>query len=103
MRTPEGYEKADLRKYLDSIGAYHYWPTTFGMGPVTNDGFACIPPYGRFWLLEVKREGKGPTKRQEDTANEVRTAGGIVLCGTAKFIIPRIQEHLNTGGSYPYD
>ena len=59
MRTPEGYEKDEIKKYLDSIGAWYFCPYMAGFGKSgVPDIVACIQ--GKFWAIEVKREGKEP-------------------------------------------
>ena len=64
MKTPESYEKADIKKYLDSIGAWHFSPYMAGFGKAgVPDIVFCYQ--GRFGAIEVKREGKTPTKLQE--------------------------------------
>lgn len=90
MKTPEAYEKADVDKYLKSIGAYNVKPATFGYGSSGHaDRVCCIN--GEFWSLEVKREGKKPTKIQELRMQEVAKAGGMVAWGTAEKIIDEIE------------
>lgn len=91
MKTPEGYEKADIRKYLNSIGAYHVVThmTGFGAGG-TPDIIACIA--GCFLTVEVKREGKEPTPRQWTRIKAVEAAGGMALWGTAKKVIYELEE-----------
>ena len=91
MRTPESYEKEKIKKYLRSIGAWFFLPymAGFGKGGV-SDIIACID--GVFWAIEVKREGKEPTKRQELRMQEVRAAGGWATAGTAKKVIATIED-----------
>jgi len=89
MRTPEGYEKNEVRKYLKSIGAYVFAPVQQGFGVPTVDFLVCIN--GTFWGVEVKKEGGTPTARQIRTANEIMAAGGRVAWGTAGKIIAEIE------------
>ena len=88
MKTPEGYEKADVIKYLKSIGAYYFCPVQTGYGQQTVDIIACIN--GVFWGLEIKREGKLQTKRQLEHANNIMKAGGHIAWGTANKVIAKI-------------
>ena len=91
MKTPEGWEKSEVDKYLKSIGAYNAKPATFGYGGSgTADRLVCI--CGFFWSLEVKREGKGPTALQLKRMAEVQKAGGHIAWGTAKMIIATIEK-----------
>lgn len=93
MRTPEGREKADIDKYLKSIGAYVAKPATFGYGESgTSDRICCIR--GRFVSIEVKREGKEPTALQERRMAAVRLAGGVAMWGTAEKVIGELQQWL---------
>jgi hypothetical protein len=90
MKTPEGYQKADVKKYLDTIRAYHFWPVPGGYGQQGVDCYACID--GSFWAIEVKKEGVSePTKRQSLTMKEVETAKGQTVCGDAKTVIDLIS------------
>ena len=53
------------------------------------DIIACID--GTFWSLEVKRDGKLPTKLQCERMNEVRSAGGQATWGVANKVIAEIE------------
>ena len=91
MRTPEGAEKADISKYLDRIGAWHFSPFMAGYGKSgVADKIACIN--GIFWSIEVKREGKEPTKLQYRRMAEVTAAGGRACWGTAEKVIFEIER-----------
>ena len=90
MKTPEGYEKAEIDKYLKAIGAYICKPTTGGFGQSGHsDRICCID--GRFWGIEVKREGKEPTALQARRMSEIEEAGGFAVCGTAEKVIGMIE------------
>lgn len=90
MKTPEGYEKDEVKKYLDSIGAYHFWPVQTGIGAATVDCLACIDGY--FWAIEVKKDNEtGPTKRQARTLAACKKARSMVVCGDARYIIDTIR------------
>lgn len=91
MRTPESFEKEEVRKYLKSIGAFYCTFTTGGYGRSgTPDIVACID--GKFWGIEVKREGKKPTISQQRRLDEIRYAGGRAIAGTAKVIIAELER-----------
>lgn len=90
MKTPEGYEKDEICKYLDSIGAWYVRPMTYGYGRSgIPDIIACIN--GRFWGIEVKREGKLPTVLQERRMAEITKVGGCVAWGTADKVIGKLH------------
>jgi hypothetical protein len=92
MRTPEGYEKDEIKAYLKSIGAYYFMPVQVGYGQATVDILACVK--GVFFGIEVKREGKAPTARQEVKLKEIAAGGGITVAGTAEVVIHAIKEWL---------
>jgi Holliday junction resolvase len=90
MKTPESYEKADICKYLDSIGAWYFKPYMAGFGKSgVPDIIGCWR--GRFFSIEVKREGKKPTKIQEDRIAEVESVGGKAFWGTAAKVVPEFK------------
>ncbi len=86
MKTPESFEKAEICKYLDFIGAWYFKPymAGFGKGGVP-DIIVCFK--GKFIAIEVKREGKNPTPLQERQMEEIRQAGGKTIWGTASKVI----------------
>jgi hypothetical protein len=98
MHGPEFYEKKEIRKYLDSIGAWHCLPATYGYGKSgAPDIIACVllPDkvcWNRFVGIEVKREGAVPTKIQERRMEEIKKAGGIAVWGTAEKVIRELKE-----------
>ena len=92
MKTPEVYEKDAVKKYLDSIGAYHHWPVATGFGKHGLDCYACIN--GRFWGIEVKALGKQPTMRQKLCMEEIVMAGGYNVCGTSTTILNAISSYI---------
>ena len=91
MKTPESIEKAEIKKYLDLIGAWHCSPQTWGLGKSgAPDIVACIK--GIFWGIEVKREGKKPTELQLNRAVAIRNAWGVATWGTAEKVIQQIEK-----------
>jgi len=90
MLTPEGHEKKVIKKYLDSIGAWHFSPSMTGFGKSgVPDIVACC--CGSFIGIEVKREGKLPTKLQERRMAEISKAGGLTLWGTSEKVIKKLE------------
>jgi hypothetical protein len=89
--TPEGKEKAKVRKYLNSLWCtYQLWPVPSGYGRSGVDCYACI--YGKFLAIEVKAPGKKPTPRQFAELEAVAGAGGFIAHGTADEIIQAIEN-----------
>lgn len=90
MKTPEGYEKDDICKYLDSIGAWYFKPFMAGYGKRgVPDIVASV--YGRLWGIEVKREGKVPTPIQIKRMADIKRSGAFVAWGTAKKVIAELE------------
>lgn len=97
MKTPEGFEKADIDKYLKGIEAYIVKPTSGGYGASgVPDRVCCID--GHFWGIEVKREGKGPTPIQEARMLEITLAGGYAIAGTAAHVCVELENWRLTRG-----
>jgi hypothetical protein len=95
MKSPEGYEKDDICKYLDKRGAWYFRPYMAGFGKAgVGDIIACIA--GTFWSVEVKREGKEPTVLQWTRIDEIRAAGGQATWGTAEKVISEIEAWRST-------
>ena len=91
MRSAEGFEKMAIKKYLDSIKAWHFSPYMAGFGKAgVPDIVACLS--GVFIGIEVKREGKEPTKIQDRRMTEIRHAGGLAFWGTARKVIDEIEQ-----------
>jgi hypothetical protein len=91
-RTPEAIEKQKVRKYLDRIGAYSYWPVPSGYGRQGVDCYVCAP-MGFFLAIEVKAtEKEKPTARQMQTLEQVWKAGGLTYWGTADQIIAELKD-----------
>jgi len=88
--TPEGEEKAEIKSYLNTIGAYHFWPVQSGYGRDTLDCLASVN--GTFWGIEVKAPGAKPTKRQLIRMNEIEASGGRSVVGDARTIISIIKQ-----------
>lgn len=93
MKTPEGYEKAAIRKYLDSLSMCWYMsPATYGFGASgAPDILVCLG--GRFVGIEVKREGKKPTTIQTRRMEQIVEAGGVAFWGTAEKVLADMKAH----------
>lgn len=95
MKTPEGYEKYEIKKYLATLGCFYFSPYMAGYGKSgIPDIVACIE--GRFWGIEVKREGKEPTVLQQRCLFAIENAGGLAVAGTAEVVIGRIKAWLES-------
>ena len=91
MHGPEYYEKKAIKKYLESICAWHFSPYMAGFGKSgVPDIVACIN--GKFVSIEVKREGKEPTALQWQRMAEIDLAGGVSVWGTAARVIPILKK-----------
>jgi hypothetical protein len=80
MRTPEAKVKDKVCKYLDSRGVWYFRPYMAGYGKSGVPDLVCCFR-GRFVSIEVKREGKEPTPRQDLRMKEIRASGGIAIWG----------------------
>jgi hypothetical protein len=84
--TPEGRVKREIDKLLARY-APQLWahkPVQNGMGKPCLDYHCCYK--GRYFAIEAKAAGEFLSQRQEITAREIETAGGMVftICGTAE-------------------
>ena len=62
MTTPEGAVKKAVKKVLDKLGAYYFFPVQMGMGARTLDILVCYR--GKFFGFEIKAPGEKPTALQ---------------------------------------
>lgn len=78
--TPEGRVKAEVKKYLTSIGAWWYMPVSNGMGRVGCPDF-LICHQGRFIAVETKAPGKrgNTTPNQDRELEAIQAADGLAL------------------------
>jgi len=78
VRGSEAHVKQETKKFLNNIGAWHYWPVVRPEGEKTIDCHACHK--GQFYGIETKKLGVlEPTKRQADKMEEMRRGGAITL------------------------
>lgn len=75
--TPEAKVKARVKDLLRRYEAYWHMPVQNGMGAPTLDFHVLHGPFG--CAIETKAPGKKMTTRQELTAKEIRSRGGIVF------------------------
>jgi hypothetical protein len=78
--TPEGKVKADVKKFLKSIGCWYFLPVSNGMGQVGIPDFICCFQ-GRFVAIETKAPGKlsNTTANQDRVISEIKLAGGSAV------------------------
>jgi hypothetical protein len=94
--TPEGRVKSRVRKLLARYqGVFTYWPVPGGFGRATLDVFGCYR--GRFFVVEVKRDGAKPTLRQTQEMSNVEAAMGkaFVIAGEDDPRLMQLEEWLN--------
>lgn len=76
--TPEGKVKKEVRRVLDSLGAYYVMPVTGGYGKQGAPDF-LVCHKGLFFGIETKA-GKGKlTTLQEINLNKIIASGGVAL------------------------
>ena len=100
MKTPEGYEKDDIDKFLKALGPARVWsfkPYMAGRGKSGVPDY-CLCLCGAFWGIEVKRPGKELTAIQERRMKEIRSAGGHAVAGTAEVVIQVLRDWLAVRG-----
>lgn len=95
--TPEGAEKVVIKKYLEEIGAYHFWPVQTGYGRATLDCIGCDQGY--YFSIEVKSERGRMNDRQRFIMAEMQKAGAHVFVGTAAKVIREFQQWRTTRNS----
>jgi Holliday junction resolvase len=91
MKSPESFEKDEIKAFLTTRHVWFFLPYMAGFGKSgVPDIVACWR--GRFVSIEVKREGKAPTKLQEARMREIVQAGGIAVAGTAAMVIAALER-----------
>ena len=77
-KTPEGEIKDQVRKVLDEMGAYYFFPAANGYGRTgIPDIIACVG--GHFVGIECKAGSKQPTALQQRELDNIEKAGGTGL------------------------
>jgi hypothetical protein len=85
QKVLESTVKLEVKKRLNRMGAYQFWPVPMGLGATTLDCLGCYN--GKFFAVETKAPGKELTPRQRIIMANMRRAGGLV------FIIDGTDEH----------
>lgn len=78
--TPEGRVKAAVKKYLDSLGVWHFSPVSNGMGRHGIPDLICCWK-GRFFGVECKAPGKraNTSPLQDRELKAISAAGGVAV------------------------
>jgi len=76
--TPEGKVKANVKRQLDKLGAYHFSPQSgiYGRSGIP-DIIGCYK--GKFFAIECKAGGNEPTELQLKELQKIHDAGGIAM------------------------
>ena len=78
VKTPEGEIKDQVRKVLDEMGAYYFFPAANGYGRTgIPDVIACVG--GHFVGIECKAGSKQPTALQQRELDNIEKAEGTGL------------------------
>jgi hypothetical protein len=85
--TPEAKVKADVKKFLKSIGCWYFLPVSNGMGQVGIPDFICCYR-GRFVAIETK----APGKISNTTANQDRVISEIKLAGGSAVVVDNVEQ-----------
>jgi hypothetical protein len=93
MKSPEGYEKEAIKKYLsEGIPIIWYFMTYMaGYGKTGVPDIVGCHKFKGFFAIEVKRPGKEPTIIQDRRMKEIETAGGKTFWGTAEKVIAEFE------------
>ena len=77
-KTPEGEIKDQVRKVLDEMGAYYFFPAANGYGRTgIPDVIACVG--GHFIGIESKAGSKQPTTLQQRELDNIEKAEGTSI------------------------
>ena len=76
MATPEKKVKDKVKKVLDQLNCYYFFPATGGFGRSgVPDIIGCIE--GRFFGIECKANGNKPTALQLKNLKDIEWNGGL--------------------------
>lgn len=98
IATPEGKVKAKLKKILDSIEAYYFFPATGGYGRSgVPDVVGCWN--GFFFAVECKAEGKAgnTTALQDREIENIKKSGGVAFVYDGTMPVEEVKRRI-TGG-----
>ena len=98
MKTPEGYEKDDIKEYLEGGKpiVWYFSPYMAGFGKSGVSDIVGCHKFKGFFSIEVKRPLKEPTPIQWRRMGEIEAAGGKTFWGTAEKVIKEFEEWIST-------
>ena len=98
MKTPEAYEKAEIKKYLDRGKPliWYFSPYMAGFGKSGVSDIIGCHRFKGFFAIEVKRPLKEPTVIQWKRLGEIEEAGGKGFWGTADKVISKFEAWIQT-------
>ena len=93
MKTPEWYEKRDIKAYLDQGVPilWYFMPLMAGFGGSGVSDVIGVHRFKGFFAIEIKRPGKEPTPIQWRRMAEIEAAGGKTFWGTAEKVIGEFE------------
>lgn len=94
--TPEGRVKSEVKKQLNKLGAYHFWPVPTGLGATTLDCLCFLNGHG--FAIETKAPGKRLTPRQSVVSKQINDAGNPVFVVDSVDAAKRLPELLDAAG-----
>jgi hypothetical protein len=97
MKSPEGYEKKAIKKYLDEgkLIVWYFMPYMAGYGKTGVPDIVGCCRFKGFFAIEVKRHGKQPTVIQDKRMKEIEAVGGKTFWGTAEKVIAEFEAWIS--------
>ena len=96
-QTPEAKVKAKVKRQLDALGAYYFYPVTGGYGRSgVPDIVGCLK--GMFFAIECKAGKNTPTPLQQLNIDQIAEAEGLVWVvneGNVTNVTETLLEALN--------
>jgi hypothetical protein len=106
MATPEGKVKQAIKKLLSKYNEqykciYYFFPVQTGYGKRTLDVLICCG--SKFCAVEAKAPGKHLTKLQQQHAQEIHAAGGVVFVVDSVDSLHPLELWLKHAATLPTD
>jgi hypothetical protein len=99
MSTPESKVKTKVRKILDDLGAYYFFPATGGYGKSgVPDIVGCYQ--GRFFGIECKAGDNKPTALQMKNLDLIAEKGGVAYIVNESGV-GVLRIHMSSGAALP--
>ncbi len=98
MRSPEGHEKTEIKRYLNEGKpiVWYFCPYMAGFGKSGVPDIIGNHRYKGAFSIEVKREGKLPTPIQNRRMEEMALAGYQTFWGVAAKVIAEFEAWIST-------